>query len=41
MIKAKHEDKIKSLKNEIEKLMKTRFWISRELYEKILEELEK
>jgi len=39
LIKAKHEGKIKSLKDEIEGLMKTGFWISRELYERILKEV--
>ena len=40
LIKAKNDGKIKSLKDEIEKLMKTGFWISKELYERILERLE-
>ena len=38
LIRAKHEGKIESLKDEIERLMKTGFWVSRELYERILKE---
>ena len=38
LIKAKREGKIKSLKDEIEGLMKTGFWISRELFERIFKE---
>jgi len=40
LLRAKHEGKIKSLKDEIEGLMKTGFWMSGELYERILKELE-
>lgn len=39
LIKAKHEGRIASLKDEIEGLMKTGFWISRELCERILKEV--
>ncbi len=38
LIRAKREGKVESLKDEIEKLMKTGFWLNRELYERILEE---
>ena len=40
LIKAKREGNIKSLKDEIEKLMKTGFWIGRELFERLLRESE-
>ncbi len=36
LIRAKLEGKVESLKDEIEKLMKTGFWLNKELYEKIL-----
>ncbi|WP_202318605.1 DUF3368 domain-containing protein [Archaeoglobus neptunius] len=39
LIRAKREGKVECLKDEIEKLMKTGFWLNRELYERILEEL--
>jgi len=38
LIRAKREGKVESLKDEIEKLMKTGFWLNRELHERILEE---
>jgi len=38
LIKAKQEDKIRSLKKEINGLMKSGFWIDRELYKRILKE---
>lgn len=38
LIKAKQEGKIRSLKKEINGLMKSGFWIDRELYKRILKE---
>ena len=38
LLRAKYEGIIGSLKEEIERLMKTGFWISVELYERILKE---
>ena len=39
LIKAKYEKKIPSLKDELEKLKKTGFWLSDNLYTKILREV--
>ncbi|AHF79703.1 DUF3368 domain-containing protein [Thermococcus paralvinellae] len=39
LLKAKFQGKITSLKEELEKLKKTGFWLSDELYKKILEEV--
>lgn len=38
LIRAKREGKVESLKDEIEKLMKTGFWLNRKLYERIIKE---
>lgn len=38
LIKAKREGMIQSLKNEIDKLMRTGFWMNKKLYKRILEE---
>ncbi|WP_048090924.1 DUF3368 domain-containing protein [Geoglobus acetivorans] len=38
LVRAKREGKVECLEDEIEKLMKTGFWLNRELYERILAE---
>ena len=39
LLKAKFQGKITNLKEELEKLKKTGFWLSDDLYKKILEEV--
>jgi len=38
LIRAKYEGRIRNLKDEIDRLMKTGFWIDKELYKRILKE---
>lgn len=38
LLRAKYDGKVECLKDEIDKLMRTGFWISMDLYEKILKE---
>lgn len=39
LLRAKFQGKIESLREELERLMATGFWLSEELYEKVLREV--